>query len=364
MEARPETLLVSSSPHLRAPDTVRAIMLRVLVALTPAAAISCYHFGLQAFLLIVASVLAALLAEALTQKFMKRAITIWDLSAAVTGLLLAMNLPPETPLWLACLGSVFAIVVAKQLFGGLGYNPFNPALAGRVFLLISYPVLMTTYSAPRGQDTLSLSPQECGDAPRKLADSITSATPLHAEKQLRMQAKDPDIPETTRLATERLLRRFHQGPFLLRAGLGQIGGCLGEVSAVFLLLGGLFLLATKTITWEIPVGFGASLGLWAWFLGGDTLFSGSFLFHLLTGGFMLGAFFMATDMVTTPVTRKGQLVFGLGAGTITWVIRSQGGYPEGVSFAILLMNSATPIIDRHTLPRILGTRGSRNRSAP
>jgi len=319
-------LYLSSSPHISAGETTDQIMRQVIYALLPACAVSVYLFGLPALGVLVLCSAGCVAFEALCQKLLNQPLTIRDGSAALTGLLLALNLPPASPWWLALVGAFVAIVIAKQVYGGLGYNPFNPALVARVVLLISFPVQMTRWTAP--------APLGSG------LDAVTSATPLGAAKEAVM---------------------LHgQLPAELSAGLGryflgEMAGSLGEVSALALLLGGLYLLARKIITWHIPASY----------LGSVVVFSSIFwlvdssrypdpLFQLLTGGLLLGAFFMATDMVTSPLTKGGMLIFGVGCGLITVLIRLFGGYPEGVSFAILLMNAATPLIDRYTQPKKFG----------
>ena len=244
----------------------------------------------------------------------------------VTALLLAMNLPASSPSWMVLAGSLVAMVLGKMVFGGLGYNPFNPALVARVFLLVSFPVQMTKWVQPAGPTVI---------------DAATGATPLGALREA--------------ISLGHPLGSVEMTP-LLDLFIGARGGCLGEVSTVALLLGGLFLLWKGIIRWQIPVGFIATVAL---ITGVVKLVSPetavSPLYHVMTGGLMLGAFFMATDMVTSPVTRKGMLIFGVGCGLLTAVIRLWGGYPEGVSFAILLMNAATPLIDRFTKPKVFGS---------
>ena len=319
-------LYLSSSPHIHSPQTSDKIMRLVIYALLPATAVSIYFFGLPALSVLLICTLGCVAFEALGCKFMKQPLSIADGSAALTGILLALNLPPSSPWWMALLGSAIAILIGKQIYGGLGYNPFNPALVARVVLLISFPVQMTTWTAP--------APIGSG------IDAVTTATPLGEMKTAVMLTGH--LPD---LATSGFGHYF----------LGNMGGCLGEVSALALLLGGLFLIFKKVISWHTPVSF----------LGTVIVLSGIFwlvdpskypnpLFHLVTGGLILGAFFMATDMVTSPVTQRGMLIFGCGCGLLTVLIRLFGGYPEGVSFAILLMNAATPLIDRYTRPKIYG----------
>ncbi|WP_029914809.1 RnfABCDGE type electron transport complex subunit D [Pelobacter seleniigenes] len=319
-------LYLSSSPHIHSPQTSDKIMRLVIYALLPATAVSIYFFGLPALSVLLICTLGCVAFEALGCKFMKQPLSIADGSAALTGILLALNLPPSSPWWMALLGSAIAILIGKQIYGGLGYNPFNPALVARVVLLISFPVQMTTWTAP--------APIGSG------IDAVTTATPLGEMKTAVMLTGH--LPD---LATSGFGHYF----------LGNMGGCLGEVSALALLLGGLFLIFKKVISWHTPVSF----------LGTVIVLSGIFwlvdpskypnpLFHLVTGGLILGAFFMATDMVTSPVTQRGMLIFGFGCGLLTVLIRLFGGYPEGVSFAILLMNAATPLIDRYTRPKIYG----------
>ena len=315
--------LVSASPHVHAPGSVRTIMRDVILALLPASAAAVYFFGLRALVLIAVSVATCVLSERLARRAMGRPDMTGDLSAAVTGLLLALNLPPTLPPLLAVAGGVFAIVVAKQLFGGLGYNPFNPALAARAFLLVSFTGAMTTWTASGWGG----------------ADALTTATPLGTVKEA-LRAGGP-IPFA------------FDSSIGWRLFLGDVNGCLGETSSLALLLGGLYLLARKVIDWRIPVSFIGTVAAYAAVL---RLVSPAAAmpvpFHLFAGGLFLGAIFMATDMVTSPSTRWGQVVFGIGCGLLTMVIRTvpSGAYPEGVSFAILIMNAFVPLIDRATRP--------------
>jgi electron transport complex protein RnfD len=273
------------------------------------------------------SVAAAIGCEALMQRMLGRKITITDGSAILTGLLLAFNLPPGVPWWLPAAGSGFAIIFAKQLFGGLGYNFINPALAGRAFLMASWPSLMTKeWLAPAGGTLSGI-------------DGITAATPLSLLKNPANYG-DPQV----------LIRQLNDFETVRNVFFGKIGGCIGETSALLLLLGGLFLIFMKIVDYRIVVGYLGSFALLAWVLPTQ----GSVLFHLFAGGLFLGAFFMATDWVTSPVTKKGRWVFGIGCGVITIIIRVWGGYPEGVSYSILLMNVFTPFIDKLTKERVFG----------
>lgn len=322
-------LIVSQAPHVHLARDLRSVMRDVVLALLPALLVGFWVFGLDAVRVTALAVGGCLLAEWAFCRLARRPSRLRDLSALVTGLLLAMNLPSNSPWWLVLAGCFIAIVLAKQLFGGLGYNPFNPALVARVFLLISFPVPMTRWVLPQG--------------PATPLDATTGATPLGlvAEALSRGQQIDSiagQLPGTTTLL------------------LGLRGGSLGEVSCLALLLGGLYLLWRGVIRWQIPVAFIATvfaISAVAHLLAPSACAPP--LFHVLGGGLFLGAFFMATDMVTSPITRRGMLIFGVGCGVITAVIRLWGGYPEGVSFAILLMNAATPLIDRYVRPRAFGT---------
>jgi len=301
-------------------------MRAVLYSLVPACGVAIYFFGLPALVVLLVATLGCLATESVCQKLMKQPVTITDGSAAITGVLLALNLPPTCPWWLTLLGSVVAIAIGKQVYGGLGANPFNPALVARVVLLISFPVQMTTWSAPA--------------PPGSGLDLVTTATPLGAWKNAVMLTGQ--LPADMQGST-------------ISYFLGNMPGCIGEVSALALLLGAAYLFYRRILTWHIPTTF----------IGTVVLLSGLFwlinpakypnpAFHLVTGGLVLGAFYMATDMVTTPVSTRGMLVFGVGCGVLTVLIRLFGGYPEGVSFAILLMNAATPLIDRYLRPRTFG----------
>ncbi len=309
-------LIVSVSPHLHKNESVKKIMWMVVLSLLPTGLAGVFIFGPQSLWVILLSVISALATEAGLQFLTKRKITISDGSAFLTGLLLAYNLPAHVPFWIPVIGSAFSIAIGKQVFGGLGQNIFNPALVGRVFLMASWPKYITTFTRPM------------------IYDAVTQATPLALLK------------ETKILEYVSYWDLF----------LGKRGGCIGEVCILALLLGAIFLFARGYISWHIPFSYIITVGLLAFVFGPNGLFTGDWFFHILSGGLVLGAFFMATDYVTSPLTRRGQIIFGVGCGLITAVIRLWGGYPEGVSYAILMMNAATPIIDRYTKNRIYGTK--------
>ncbi|MCX7841480.1 MAG: RnfABCDGE type electron transport complex subunit D [Clostridia bacterium] len=319
-------LIAGSSPHIRSSESTPGIMRDVIIALLPAAAAAIYFFGIRALLVILVTVLSCVASEYAATRIMKKSTTVGDYTAAVTGLLLAFNLPPSIPFWIAAIGGVFAVVVVKQLFGGLGHNFVNPALAARAFLMASWPVAMTTWTQPR-VDAVSM-------ATPLGVDAVSSATPLAMLKSGGLSSLP--LPDLSSLF------------------FGNVAGCLGETSALALLLGAAYLIARRVITLEIPVAFIATVALMTWIFGGHSLFTGYPLYHILAGGLMLGAFFMATDYTTSPVTFKGKIIMGIGCGLITSIIRLYGGYPEGVSYSILLMNLAAPLIDRYTIPRSFG----------
>ena len=315
-----DKLVVSSSPHFLNDESIPKIMHNVVLALVPAMAASVYYYGLRAVLLLVVCVLTSLITEHLFLMARKRPTKIYDGSAAITGILLGLMLPPGFSVFGAILGSFFAIAVGKQLFGGLGYNIFNPALLGRAFLMATYPVMATTWAEPRTIQTA--------------VDAVSAATPLA------------------------LLKFEGQFSPVLNMFTGNVAGSLGETSVIAILIGGLFLRYKGYINWKLPLGY----------LGTIAIFSGIFwlidptkyanpLFHLCAGGAMLGAWFMVTDMVTSPTTPKGQWIFVICAGILAVVIRLFGGLPEGVMYSILFMNAFVPLINRHTRPKIFGTLG-------
>lgn len=332
-------LTVSASPHIRDRDTVSRIMWGVSAALVPAGVIGAYLFGLRTVLLMFISVAAAVVTEGIIQKLRRQEITLNDGSAVLTGLLLAYNLPPGVPYWLPAVGAFVAIAIGKQAFGGLGHNIFNPALIGRVFLLFAWPVEMTTWQRP-----LRLFFESHG------IDTVSRATPLAA-----IQEAVGTSRITAGIMPDSSLALANFGFSYRDLFLGNCGGCIGEVSALALLAGALYLLYRRYITLHIPLSYLVTAALLIWIFGGKTPFTGDWVFHVLAGGFILGAFFMATDMVTTPITGKGMLIFGVGCGAITFIIRKFSGSPEGVSFSILLMNAAVPLIDHFTRPRKFGT---------
>lgn len=349
---RQPNLLFSSSPHAHSGESVSHVMQSVVWALMPASALAVAVFGWPALLVILITVLASVATEHLVMNLRKRPSSINDWSAALTGLLLALTLPPHTPWWICVAGGVFAIGVAKQVSGGLGYNIFNPALIARVFLLISFPVELTFWPTPAPlfgagayafMDAVNI--VFSGQYPVGQAmDALTAATPLgQAQVGTRMGKTLQDV----------LFGAYHFD--YLKAGGGVMGGSLGETSAVLLTLGGLYLLRKRIITWHIPVTMLAGcLVPAAIFWGVDSTRYADPVFHLVTGGLVLGAFFMATDMVTSPVTTRGQLIFGLMCGLLTYIIRTWGGYPEGVSFAIVIMNATVPLLDQYTRPGVFG----------
>jgi len=332
-------LIVSAAPHLRTADSVEKIMYSVVLALLPALAGAVYYFGWQALWITGIAVATAVITEAAIQKCRKVPITALDGSAIVTGILLAFNVPPGVPWWIPVIGTVFAIALGKHVFGGLGLNPMNPALLGRAFLMASWPVLMTTgWSAPTGGTTSGVA-------------AVTSATPLMAVKEaMRNLALGINVEQSQALVDSASTAKVYWSLFA-----GSVGGCIGETSALAILIGGLILIILHISNWRIPVSY----------LGTVVVFSGILwlinpaqypdpIFHLFSGGLMLGAFFMATDMVTSPITNLGAWIFGIGAGFLVVLIRQFGGLPEGVMYSILLMNGFVPLINRYTRPKYFG----------
>lgn len=314
-ELKSNNLEISSAPHIEINDHIVRRMWVTFFALIPAGAAGIYIFGEKAFYVILVSLISAVITEWVFQKLQSKKTSVLDGSAMITGLLLAYNLPPGAPLWLAALGSFFSVAVGKQLFGGLGFNIFNPALVGRAFLMASWPKYMSVWTNPRWQ-----------------VDAVTSATPLGMIKE----------------------KLYYALPSYWDLFIGNRSGCIGEVCIVVLLLGGVYLIVKKYISWQIPASFILTLGLFSWVFSPLGFLKGDFLFSILAGGIILGAFFMATDYVTAPLTKKGKVIFGIGCGFLTFVIRRWGGYPEGVCYAILMMNAATPLIDRFSRPKKYG----------
>ena len=312
-------LFASPSPHIHTADNTRRIMGDVVLALIPALAVSTYVLGLRVLFVTFVAVASCVLFEYLISRlFLKRKATIGDLSAVVTGVLLAFNLPVGIPWWIVVIGALVAIGIGKMTFGGLGCNPFNPALTGRIFLLIAYPVEMTDWTTG-------------------VPDALSGSTVLPAVKY-----------HLTSLADVNFAHLFG----------GVMNGSMGEISAVALLVGGIYLLVRKVISWHIPVAVLGTMALFAFAtaIGQGDLMWQLPLFHLMAGGAMLGAIFMATDYSTSPMTHKGMLIYGVGIGIITMVIRLWGAYPEGMSFAIFIMNAATPLINKYCRPKRLGTK--------
>lgn len=302
-----DKLIVSQTPHLRSNESVRRMMLDVIIALTPALIGSIYFFKLSAVKLLLASIISAVVFEAGIQKFFKKEVKIKNLSAVVTGILIAFNLPANAPWWIAVFASGFAIIIIKEFFGGIGHNFMNPALGARAALVASWPGLMSNYINP---------------------DGISAATPLAI-----LKSGGGSLPSLQRML------------------IGDIGGVIGETSAILLLIGAIYLIVRKVIDWKIPVFYIASTCVLLVVLGVDT---NSIIYHVLGGGLILGAFFMATDFASTPVTPMGRIIFAIGCGILTALIRVKGSMPEGVSYSILIMNVAAPVIERWTQPKVFG----------
>jgi len=339
-------LVLSSSPHISTSESVRKIMLKVLVALLPACAAGVWFFGLRALLVIILTTAFCVGAEALWCLLAKKPVApaVGDCSAAVTGVLLALNLPPAVPWYVPLIGAFLAIWLGKQVFGGLGRNPFNPALVARVGLLIAIPAVMTTWTPPRGMDGAYPNVREF----RTSVDATTCATPLGVAGQRKKIVGNS-------LAARKNFAKLSSDPLLYKLFWGVRGGCIGETCAPALILGAVILLIFNLINWRVPLCFAGTVvlisGLVNFFFPGVTPPP---LFHLLTGGLLLGAIFMATDMVTCPITGTGCVVFAIGCGVVTSVIRIWGNYPEGVSFSILFMNALVPLIDRWCTDRPFG----------
>jgi electron transport complex protein RnfD len=326
-DAKTQPLIVSVSPHVRDEESIAKIMWTVNLALLPAFIMAVYYFGPRALYVTALCIVTSVISEYLFQRWLNKKITVNDGSAFLTGLLLGLNLPSGVPFYIPLVGSFVAIVITKTLFGGLGYNIFNPALIGRAFLLLTWPKLMTKWIEPTAQ-FVGL-------------DAKSTATPLGILKEE---------------GVTKLIEHFGDKAGVYKSLLfGSTAGSLGETSAIALLIGAGILFYKRYITWHIPFSFLGTVALAAWIFGGkEGLFTGDPVIHLLSGGLMLGAFFMATDYVTCPTIKKGQIIFGIGCGAITMLIRLKGGFPEGVMFAILLMNCFAPLIDRNVKPEQFG----------
>ena len=313
-------LLVSASPHIHSPETTTGVMGDVIISLLPALVMAVVWFGSRALVLTAVCIGTAVLAEWVSRRVMKRPNTLGDLSAVVTGLILALNLPASLPLWMAAIGSITAIVVVKQMFGGIGQNFVNPAMTARIILMVSFPTAMARWTAPL--------------ASAWSADAVTTATPMASLAASSGGNLSADLPSLWQML------------------VGYHGGSMGEVCALALLVGGVYLIIRRVISPIIPAAYIGTVAVWMLLAGhGDLRFVA---YELLGGGLLLGAFFMATDYATSPITAKGKWIFGIGCGIITSVIRLYGSLPEGVSFSIILMNILVPHIERLTLPRAFG----------
>ena len=310
------SIIVSGTPHVRSKESIQSIMRDVVIALIPASVMGIYYFGIKALMLIIVSIVSSVVFEWAYEKILKKPVTISDFSAILTGLLLALNLPATASWWVPVVGSFIAIVIAKQFYGGLGQNFINPALIGRAFLVAAYPTQTTGAAFATG---------------RMVVDASTYATPL-AELKAGTAIVNADA--------------------IKNALIGNIGGTIGETCAIALIIGGIYLLIKHVISWRIPVVYIVVVFILTSLMRGNGFLGG--VYEIFCGGLMLGAIFMATDYVTSPISAKGQIIFAIGCGVLTSLIRVYGGYPEGVSYSILIMNLAVPLIDRVTRPRIFG----------
>ena len=310
------SIIVSGTPHVRSKESIQSIMRDVVIALIPASVMGIYYFGIKALMLIIVSIVSSVVFEWGYEKILKKPVTISDFSAILTGLLLALNLPATASWWVPVVGSFIAIVIAKQFYGGLGQNFINPALIGRAFLVAAYPTQTTGAAFATG---------------RMVVDASTYATPL-AELKAGTAIVNADA--------------------IKNALIGNIGGTIGETCAIALIIGGIYLLIKHVISWRIPVVYIVVVFILTSLMRGNGFLGG--VYEIFCGGLMLGAIFMATDYVTSPISAKGQIIFAIGCGVLTSLIRVYGGYPVGVSYSILIMNLAVPLIDRVTRPRIFG----------
>lgn len=310
------SIIVSGTPHVRSKESIQSIMRDVVIALIPASVMGIYYFGIKALMLIIVSIVSSVVFEWGYEKILKKPVTISDFSAILTGLLLALNLPATASWWVPVVGSFIAIVIAKQFYGGLGQNFINPALIGRAFLVAAYPTQTTGAAFATG---------------RMVVDASTYATPL-AELKAGTAIVNADA--------------------IKNALIGNVGGTIGETCAIALIIGGIYLLVKHVISWRIPVVYIVVVFILTSLMRGNGFLGG--VYEIFCGGLMLGAIFMATDYVTSPISAKGQIIFAIGCGVLTSLIRVYGGYPEGVSYSILIMNLAVPLIDRVTRPRIFG----------
>lgn len=319
-------LIVSANPHIRDKSSVTKIMHTVNLTLLPAIFASWWFFGFKAIILILVAVVSCVITEAAIQKFRKKQVTVYDGSAILTGILLGLNVPANLPWWILALGSFFAIAIAKQAFGGLGFNIFNPALIGRAFMLASWPVQMTSNAYWTDPVT------------KQSMDAISSATPLNLVKTA---LKDGSTKETVEILADK-------GVSYWDLFAGNVSGCIGETSFLALLIGVIVLIILGYVNWRVPLFYIGTVFVLTWLMGYDPVF------HILAGGLALGAFYMATDMVTSPISNKGNIIFAVGLGLFTVAIRIWGGYPEGVSYSILLMNCTVPLINKFTVPKKFG----------
>ncbi|MGD9706799.1 MAG: RnfABCDGE type electron transport complex subunit D [Candidatus Delongbacteria bacterium] len=319
-------LIVSANPHIRDKSSVTKIMHTVNLTLLPAVFASWWFFGFKAIILILVAVVSCVITEAAIQKFRKKPVTVYDGSAILTGILLGLNVPANLPWWILALGSFFAIAIAKQAFGGLGFNIFNPALIGRAFMVASWPVQMTSNAYWTDPVT------------KQSMDAISSATPLNLVKTA---LKDGSTKETVEILADK-------GVSYWDLFAGNVSGCIGETSFLALLIGVIVLIILGYVNWRVPLFYIGTVFVLTWLMGYDPVF------HILAGGLALGAFYMATDMVTSPISNKGNIIFAVGLGLFTVAIRIWGGYPEGVSYSILLMNCTVPLINKFTVPKKFG----------
>ena len=324
-------LTVSLSPHIKSGESVEKIMWTVVACLLPPLILSVFIFGLQTLIITAVSVGSCVAVEAVSQKLLHRPVTIRDGSAVITGLLMAFIIPPGVPYWIPILGAIMAVYVAKHLLGGIGFNIFNPALIGRAFLVATFPVAMTSAWLPPIRDLSIFKYMGAG------VDAVSTATPLYVLKHYGEAA---------------LVEKFGSlGTMYTDFFIGWRPGCIGETSSFLLLLGGIFLIYKRYISWHIPASVIVSIAILTWAFGGETLFTGNPLLAVLSGGVMLGAFFMATDYVTSPSQDTAKIIFGVGIGALTVLIRLKGGYPEGVCYAILLMNPLVPALEGWFRPK-------------